>query len=86
MPRYSYRCEDCGGVFETHHSMSEDLEVCAICTATGSLSRLPSAFTTTSPSGGSGEQPVGVAVREFIENSKEDLKAEKERIKKEEYK
>jgi len=26
MPRYSYRCDSCGGVFETQHSMSEDLE------------------------------------------------------------
>ena len=86
MPRYSYRCDNCGGVFEAHHSMSEDLEDCALCRATGYLSRLPSAFTTSAPSRVSGEQPTGTRVREFIESSREDLKAEKDRIKREEYK
>jgi putative FmdB family regulatory protein len=86
MPRYSYRCDSCGGVFETHHSMSEDLEDCVICSANGSLFRLPSEFTTASPSRRASEQPVGTTVREFIESSREDLKEEKDKIKKEEYK
>lgn len=86
MPRYSYRCDSCGGVFETQHSMSEDLDVCALCAASGSLSRLPSAFSTSATSRVSGEQPVGTTVREFIESSREDLEAEKDKIKREEYK
>tara|TARA_R110000824_G_scaffold209850_2_gene395718 strand:- start:1215 stop:1415 length:201 start_codon:yes stop_codon:yes gene_type:complete len=66
--------------------MSEDLDVCSLCSASGNLSRLPSEFSTSLAGRASGEQPVGTTVREFIESSREDLKEEKDKIKKEEYK
>jgi len=77
MPRYAYRCKECDHGFEVFHGMSEKLENCDECS--GILFRVPSTtFTTTSA--GKEEKP-GQVVKEFIEDAKREIQAEKEIMK-----
>jgi len=77
MPRYTYRCSACVNEFEVFHGMSEKLENCDECS--GSLFRVPSTtFTTTKTSA---TKKTGQIVKEFIEDAKEEIEAEKEKMK-----
>jgi len=77
MPRYTYRCRTCIREFEVVHGMSEKLENCEECS--GVLFRVPSTtFTTTKTN--SAEKP-GQIVKEFIEDVKEEVEAEKQKMK-----
>ena len=74
MPRYTYRCRTCVREFEVFHGMSEKLENCDECS--GVLFRVPSTtFTTTKTS--TTEKP-GQVVKEFIQDAKEEIEAEKQ--------
>ena len=77
MPRYTYRCRECDHEFEVFHGMSEKLENCEECS--GILFRIPSTTFTTKKIGGN-EKP-GQIVKEFIEDVKEEVEAEKEKMK-----
>ena len=77
MPRYAYRCRTCTREFEVFHGMSEKLENCEECS--GVLFRVPSTtFTTTNTN--ATEKP-GQIVKEFIEDAKEEIEAEKQKMK-----
>ena len=77
MPRYAYRCKACIREFEVFHRMSEKLENCEECS--GPLFRIPSTtFTTTKTS--ATDKP-GQMVKEFIQDAKEEIEAEKEKMK-----
>ena len=77
MPRYTYRCKTCVNEFEVFHGMSEKLENCDECS--GILFRVPSTtFTTTSTDK---EEKPGQVVKEFIEDAKREIQAEKEIMK-----
>jgi putative FmdB family regulatory protein len=77
MPRYIYRCKACTNEFEIFHGMSEKLENCEECS--GILFRVPSAtFTTTKTTG---TKKPGQMVKEFIQDAKEEVEAEKEKMK-----
>ena len=87
MPRYTYRCEECEGIFETNHSMSIKLEDCQLCEAVGVVTRVPSTtFITTKSSTSTDNKKVGDVVKEHIEETKKDLKAEQQKLKGIEYK
>ena len=77
MPRYTYRCRTCISEFEVFHGMSEKLENCEECS--GRLFKVPSVAFTTKKTTGT-EKP-GQVVKEFIEDAKEEIKAEKEKMK-----
>ena len=77
MPRYAYRCRMCTREFEVFHGMSEKLENCEECS--GVLFRIPSTTFTTKKIGGN-EKP-GQIVKEFIEDVKEEVEAEKQKMK-----
>ena len=77
MPRYTYRCRACTREFEVFHGMSEKLESCEECS--GVLFRVPSTTFTTKKIGGN-EKP-GQIVKEFIEDVKEEVEAEKQKMK-----
>jgi len=79
MPKYVYRCKECEKVFEKIHSMSERLTDCESCNTIGSLLKVP-----TSPSIQYKDDNAGKVVKEYIENAKEELLAEKEALKKQE--
>ena len=77
MPRYAYQCRACTHEFEVFHGMSEKLESCEECS--GTLFRVPSTtFTTTKTN--AAEKP-GQMVKEFIQDAKEEIEAEKEKMK-----
>jgi|TARA_R110000823_G_C15528676_1_gene456557 putative FmdB family regulatory protein len=77
MPRYTYRCKSCVREFEVFHRMSEKLESCKECS--GHLFRIPSAtFTTTNTAG---TKKPGQVVKEFIEEAREEIETEKEKMK-----
>ena len=77
MPRYTYRCKSCVREFEVFHGMSERIESCDECS--GALFRVPSTtFTTTKTVA---KDKTGQVVKEFIEDAREEIEAEKEKMK-----
>ena len=80
MPRYTYRCAECEGVFLAFHSMKESIEKCELCTVEGTIQRIPSTFNSQITKK-HGKKKVGEIVKTFIEESREEIKKEKERMK-----
>lgn len=79
MPKYIYKCKECEKVFEKVHSMSERLTDCEYCDSIESLLKVP-----TAPTIQYKDNEAGKVVKEYIENAKEELLAEKENLKKQE--
>jgi|TARA_R110000851_G_scaffold40535_1_gene102100 hypothetical protein len=91
MPRYIYKCQKCEQVFNVSHSIKEKFSSCEECNESckeeGGLSRLPSSFTTNiSKENLNSKDKAGSLVKNKIEEFKEDLKQEKEKYKKQEFK
>ena len=82
MPRYAHRCKQCDYSFEIVHSMSEKKKDCPSCNVNDSLVRIPNLVTKKVTQ----KAKVGDVVKEFIKDAKQEVKEEKERIRKEEYK
>ncbi len=77
MPRYTYKCDVCGKSFEVSHSISDKLTDCD-CGEEGSLKRIPSLpFRVSAKEGG---KKPGQVVKEFIEDTKEEVRKTKEKI------
>ncbi len=74
MPRYTYRCDVCGNSFEVSHSISEKLTDCE-CGEEGSLKRIPSLPFCVSTK--SSKPKAGQMVKEFIEDTKKEIKTSK---------
>ena len=82
MPIYVYECGSCLGVWKETHGMSENgPEDCFWCDSKN-VYRKPSNFNNLSKSKQNSDKKVGVLTNEFIENSKEDLKRQKEDLEK----
>ena len=91
MPRYIYKCKKCEQVFNVVHSIKEKFSSCEECNESceeeGSLSRVPSSFITNiSKENLNSNNKAGELVKSKIEEFREDLKQEKEKHKKQEYK
>jgi|TARA_B100000287_G_scaffold200453_1_gene189290 putative FmdB family regulatory protein len=91
MPRYTYKCKKCDQIFDVVHSIKEKFSSCEECNEEceeeGSLSRLPSSFTTNiSKENLTSTGKAGNLVKEKIEEFKEELKQEKDKYKKQEFK
>ena len=87
MPKYFYKCleRDCEEIFEAVHSMKERLENCSHCS--GSVERVPMNLVNISkPRDSHTPQKTGALVKKSIEEFKRDLKDEKRRLKRTEYK
>ena len=84
MPRYSYICEKCEKIFSVTHSMKEKLKTCDFfeCDEGGTLKKTPSSFSKKK----SKESIPGEVVQKYIEDVKQEVKEEKEVLKKKEYK
>ena len=74
MPRYTYRCDVCGNSFEVSHSISEKLTDCE-CGEEGSLKRIPSLPFRASVK--INKQKAGEIVKEFIEDTKKEIRKTK---------
>ena len=84
MPRYTYRCDECEEVFEVNHSMSIKLKDCQLCESLDSLIRVPSStFITTNVISTKDNKKVGDVVNDHIEEAREEVAKEKEKMKQE---
>ena len=92
MPKYFYRClkENCEQVFEVVHSMKERFQTCAQCSEEceneGSIERVPLNITSVLKKNLDTNKKTGALVKKNIEEFRKNLKNEKRRLKKVEYK
>mgnify|MGYP003660684731 CR=1 FL=1 len=77
MPKYNYRCLDCGKEFDLYHSMFEIIERCVLCEAE-KVERIPSLSFSVSKRNGAGK-----LVKEFIKDAEQSVKEEKKKLKEE---
>lgn len=82
MPKYCYYCDNCKVEFDISHSIKEKLEKCGFCGADDALKKLPSIPTILTKSKQGKDKKIGSLVEEHIEDNREILKKEKERLKK----
>ena len=75
MPRYDYRCRECGVEFTISHSIHDKLNYCGDCNTEEALFRMVTDFNTTgiSPSSTETKQKPGKVVNEFIEKTKREV-------------
>ena len=88
MPIYVYFCEECGKELKALHSIKEKYTNCQEiedCDINGKIKRLPSNFSTQYKKQEK-ENKVGTVVKDFIEESREELKSEKETLRSQEHK
>lgn len=79
VPRYSYKCLECEKAFNVSHSMKEEYTYCDIC----EKDSLVKVFSPIRKRKQAKDKKVGDVVKKYIEDTKEDLKEEKEKLKKE---
>lgn len=78
MPIYTYECFDCHKEWSVIHCMSEKEECCVGCESIN-INRKPSDFTLAFKKRVE-SQKTGALTREFIENSKQELKEQKKEL------
>ena len=76
MPRYNYRCNECGFEFTKFHAMTEKLTDCIECSTEGTLFRVPPAFVTRTGNPPGSSKP-GEIVKKHIEEAKKEIEQEK---------
>ncbi len=87
MPRYTYQCSNCETVFETVHSMKETLTDCVHCEEQEVLIRVPAmTFINTGTSTNESGRKVGELVEQHIQETRRELKDDKNKLRTEEYK
>lgn len=74
MPKYNYKCSECGKDFELYHSMFETIDECIVCQSS-EIERKPWLSFTTTRKNNSGQ-----LVKDFIENTKKEVEKEKENL------
>ena len=80
MPKYCYKCSECGSELEVRHGMTERLTDCKVCNNQGVLTRIPQ-LTNIVRKQEQGERKTGSLVKDYIQQNKEILKEQKkERI------
>ena len=80
MPKYLYKCELCAEMFFAHHLMSENIEKREGCDDDCSLKRLP--MFPVNLKKNKKEKKVGEVVNSHIKETKEEIKKQKEKLKK----
>ena len=81
MPIYIYSCENCGSEITISHSMTETMEDCEVCEEVGCLTRRPSMFSSVKKNTNK-KQKIGSHVKGFIEEAEQDLKQQKDNLRK----
>ena len=80
MPKYCYKCSECGSEVEVRHGITERLTDCKVCDNQGVLTRIPQ-LTNIVRKQEQGERKTGSLVKDYIQENKEILKEQKkERI------
>ena len=81
MPIYIYGCDNCGSEITVSHSMTETIEDCEVCEISSSLTRRPSMFSNIKKKPEQ-KQKVGDYVESFIKEAEQDLKQQKNNLRK----
>ena len=84
MPIYYYNCKSCKEVTKAMHSITARLTDCESCSSSDSLVRVPSHFVSSNKQ--DDIKNAGDLVKEKIEEFRQDLQEEKEKLRSEEYK
>ena len=79
MPTYIYHCVVCEGRFKVRHGMKETCEECEWC-GSANIVRVPSNFSTVQAH--ENKEKVGDLVKNFIKDSQDDLKQQKDDLRK----
>ena len=79
MPIYVYECNKCKSITKKRHSIKDKLTDCSSCKSANTLKRVLSSFIKID------KQKAGKVVTSFIEDTKKELKAEKEALKRQEF-
>ena len=86
MPKYIYFCTKCEETFEVRHLLAKIHTICELCNVEGCLERKPTGFfLTRKDSQLTSKSGPGRLVKATIEETKEELKMEHERLKNREY-
>jgi len=80
MPRYQYRCKACEEVSTIYHPSSESQSVCPKCDSGPTLVKLLTTFATKKK--GTKSNKIGQVTEQFIEDSRQELKQQKEQLNK----
>lgn len=81
MPKYAYFCDECDAGFEAKHSIQKTLEICKLCNASDSIRRIPSlVFINKKQEHFTGKNKPGTLLKATIEETKEEISQEKERL------
>jgi len=81
VPRYSYKCQICREITTVFHLVDEKATDCPSCDAVDSLVKILSNFRTPSRRPAENSRATGRVTEEFIQDARQDLKTEKDRLK-----
>jgi len=84
MPKYLYKCGSCEEMYLVRHLMKEVVNVCEKCGEKDCLRKLP--FFPVNLKKGKREKKVGEVVKSHIEETREEVEKEKEKMRQKEYK
>lgn len=78
MPKYTYECLSCDAIFEHRHAMSEKLEKCIKCESEEIKKRVSdfSLDKKETPA----DKEAGSEVKKFIEETKKEIKGERDNL------
>ena len=86
LPRYVYYCKNCESDFEVRHGLKETFTVCNNCGYEGLLERKPSSILLPKKTNDfEQDSTTGQIVKQAIEEAKQDIQSEKERLKNRKY-
>ena len=83
MPTYVYGCTFCDQKMDISHSIGEKPLTCPRCNSEDTLERDYTVTFSLNKAAQSGKPPTGQIVRDFIENTKEEIRHEKQTLLKE---
>tara|TARA_B100001564_G_C20227946_1_gene484724 strand:+ start:279 stop:530 length:252 start_codon:yes stop_codon:yes gene_type:complete len=79
VPVYCYQCNKCGEKYEERHSMTFKVKSCRYCESED-IHKIPSDYSTTIKQQNS-KAPTGSVVKKYIQDTKEDIKRQKQELK-----
>ena len=82
MPKYLYHCGECSEEFFATHLMSETCEECPLCGGKDDINKKVSSFRTFTKKNDLKNGKSGDIVKRSIEEIRQDVKSEKDRLKK----
>ena len=85
MPIYVYNCTSCGQNVDTFHLLGEKLTICPLCDKEETLVRDYTASFTLNKKNSEYKQPAGGLVRDYIEQTKQEVQQEKLKLLKEDF-